>query len=237
MYRKLLKIKNVFYLDADLSLRYTWKADHYLSLQFDPDILLPGVTALGYTRRGPQLVEGYACLLVDIFLQRRLFFYLARFYLPAFFVVVIAFLPLYLTPDSHARVGLGVSSVLTMTMLLSSASADLPNIGQLTFLDIYLFFCFFAVFLSVVEYALIGYYDVVRSKEEKEIVDKDKDKLSKDEDKMLRKIELAERRSTTVDLLSRQLFPASFALFNVVYAVVCACIYLYNGRAFVEYKV
>lgn len=149
--------------------------------------------------------------------------------------MVIAFLPLYLTPDSHSRVGLGVSSVLTITMLLNTASSELPNIGQLTLMDVYLFFSFTAVFLSVVEYALIGYYDVVRSKEE--IADKDKDKLPRDEDKMLRKIELAEKRSTDVDHLSRQIFPASFAIFNAVYVVVCVGILMYNSRAFIEYKV
>ena len=221
-------------LGSDTSLRYRWKEDRALKLDYFPRLPLPGLIVLGYTCRG-QVFDAYHHLLLDIFLQRRFFYYLTRFYLPSFFVVVIAFLPLYLTPDSHSRVGLGVSSVLTITMLLNTASSELPNIGQLTLMDVYLFFSFTAVFLSVVEYALIGYYDVVRSKEE--IADKDKDKLSKDEDKMLRKIELAEKRSTDVDHLSRQIFPASFAIFNVVYAVGCVGIQLYNSRAFIEYKV
>ncbi len=83
----------------------------------------------------------------------------------------------------------------------------------------------------MIEYALIGYYDVIRSKEAEE------KKESHKMDKLLKKIELAEKRSTAVDYLSRQFFPASFALFNVVYVVVCVGIFMYNGKAFIEYKV
>ena len=58
-----------------------------------------------------------------------------------------------------ARVGLGVTTVLTMTTLINSVNAALPKISYMKSIDIYLFVCFFMVFGAMVEYACVGYTD------------------------------------------------------------------------------
>ena len=58
-----------------------------------------------------------------------------------------------------ARVGLGVTTVLTMTTLINSVNAALPKISYMKSMDIYLFVCFFMVFGAMVEYACVGYTD------------------------------------------------------------------------------
>ena len=58
-----------------------------------------------------------------------------------------------------ARVGLGVTTVLTMTTLINSVNAALPKISYMKSIDIYLFACFFMVFGAMVEYACVGYTD------------------------------------------------------------------------------
>lgn len=56
-----------------------------------------------------------------------------------------------------ARVGLGVTTVLTMTTLMSSVNASLPKISYMKSIDIYLEVCFFMVFGALIEYACVGY--------------------------------------------------------------------------------
>jgi hypothetical protein len=58
-----------------------------------------------------------------------------------------------------ARVGLGVTTVLTMTTLINSVNAALPKISYMKSIDIYLFVCFFMVFGALIEYACVGYTD------------------------------------------------------------------------------
>jgi glycine receptor alpha-3 len=56
-------------------------------------------------------------------------------------------------------VGLGVTTVLTMTTLMASVNAALPKISYMKSIDIYLGVCFFMVFGALIEYACVGYCD------------------------------------------------------------------------------
>ena len=58
-----------------------------------------------------------------------------------------------------SQVGLGVTTVLTMTTLINSVNAALPKISYMKSIDIYLFVCFFMVFGALIEYACVGYTD------------------------------------------------------------------------------
>ena len=55
------------------------------------------------------------------------------------------------------QVGLGVTTVLTMTTLINSVNAALPKISYMKSIDIYLFVCFFMVFGALIEYACVGW--------------------------------------------------------------------------------
>ena len=48
------------------------------------------------------------------------------------------------------QVGLGVTTVLTMTTLINSVNAALPKISYMKSIDIYLFVCFFMVFGALI---------------------------------------------------------------------------------------
>ena len=65
----------------------------------------------------------------------------------------------YSTNISDLQVGLGVTTVLTMTTLINSVNAALPKISYMKSIDIYLFVCFFMVFGALIEYACVGYTD------------------------------------------------------------------------------
>ena len=95
----------------------------------------------------------FHCILVP------LTFY-AQVYIPSSLIVVMSWVSFWLNRGAApARVGLGVTTVLTMTTLINSVNAALPKISYMKSIDIYLFVCFFMVFGALIEYACVGYTD------------------------------------------------------------------------------
>ena len=81
-------------------------------------------------------------------------------YIPSSLIVVMSWVSFWLNRGAApARVGLGVTTVLTMTTLINSVNAALPKISYMKSIDIYLFVCFFMVFGALIEYACVGYTD------------------------------------------------------------------------------
>ena len=83
-----------------------------------------------------------------------------KVYIPSSLIVIMSWVSFWLNRGAApARVGLGVTTVLTMTTLINSVNAALPKISYMKSMDIYLFVCFFMVFGAMVEYACVGYTD------------------------------------------------------------------------------
>ena len=77
-------------------------------------------------------------------------YYLIQIYIPSSLIVVISWVSFWLNRGATpARVGLGVTTVLTMTTLMASTNAALPKISYVKSIDVYLGFCFFMVFASL----------------------------------------------------------------------------------------
>ncbi|VBB28963.1 unnamed protein product [Acanthocheilonema viteae] len=90
--------------------------------------------------------------------KRNIGFYLIQIYFPSSLIVVISWISFWLNRDAtQARVGIGVTTVLTMTTLMTSTNASLPKVSYVKSLDIFLQTCYFIVFASLLEYATIGY--------------------------------------------------------------------------------
>ena len=71
---------------------------------------------------------------------------LTQVYIPSSLIVVMSWVSFWLNRGAApARVGLGVTTVLTMTTLINSVNAALPKISYMKSIDIYLFVCFFMV--------------------------------------------------------------------------------------------
>ena len=83
-----------------------------------------------------------------------------KVYIPSSLIVIMSWVSFWLNRGAApARVGLGVTTVLTMTTLINSVNAALPKISYMKSIDIYLFACFFMVFAALIEYACVGYTD------------------------------------------------------------------------------
>ncbi|CAG2180916.1 unnamed protein product, partial [Oppiella nova] len=93
--------------------------------------------------------------------NRSLDFYLNQVYIPALMVVVISWLPFWMDKrDTQARVGLGITTVLAIITLVTNTNATLPKISYMKSIDIYLGFCYAMVFSSLIEYTVVGYFQI-----------------------------------------------------------------------------
>lgn len=172
-------------------------------------------------------------LVCDIYFARSFGYYMYQIYVPAFLIVVISWVPFWLDrEDNHARVGLGVTTVLTMTTLTTNTNESLPKISYIKAIDVYLFACFLMVFLSLIEYATVGFSESIRQYRKHRSV---RCKPPKDES-MKMEMEMEGKRSkrdskitfpaspailkdsSRIDRFSRIVFPSVFLLFNFVYA-------------------
>ena len=115
----------------------------------------------GYRQRWEleQLTSGnYSRLCADILFSRSMGYYIIQVYVPSSLIVVMSWVSFYLDRKSApARVGLGVTTVLTMVTLMGSVNRSLPKISYMKALDVYLAFCFWMVFGALLEYATVSY--------------------------------------------------------------------------------
>ena len=96
------------------------------------------------------LSGNYSRLACEIQFVRSLGYYLIQIYIPSSLIVVISWVSFWLNRGATpARVGLGVTTVLTMTTLISSTNSALPKISYVKSIDVYLAACFFMVFASL----------------------------------------------------------------------------------------
>lgn len=109
--------------------------------------------------------------LVAIFtMKRRIGYFLIDTYVPSTIIVIISWISFWINPDTApARVALGITTVLTMTTLISSARASLPKVSYVKAIDWYLLLCLIFVFGSILEYTFIAFMINVRTKNKKKV--------------------------------------------------------------------
>ena len=130
---------------------------------------------------------------IKLYLERPLGFFLWEVYMPATFIVLMAFTSFWIDRKATpARVSLGVTTVLTMTTLSSSANANLPPTAYPKAIGIFLAGCFLFTFMALMEYSIGSYLE-----------------------KRCRRIV-----NLKIDAYSRVVFPMSFAAFQVIYWIV-----------------
>merc|ERR1719266_2309899 len=153
-----IEIESFGYTMADI--RYKWN-DGINSVQISSDVSLPQFKVLGHRQKTieAELSTGnYSRLSCEIQFVRSMGYYLIQIYIPSSLIVIISWVSLWLNRGATpARVGLGVTTVLTMTTLISSTNSALPKISYVKSIDVYLAACFFMVFASLLEYASVGY--------------------------------------------------------------------------------
>lgn len=110
--------------------------------------------------------------LVAVFkMKRRIGYFLIDTYVPSTIIVIISWISFWINPDTApARVALGITTVLTMTTLISSARASLPKVSYVKAIDWYLLLCLIFVFGSILEYTFIAFMINVRNKNNRKVL-------------------------------------------------------------------
>lgn len=77
----------------------------------------------------------FTCIEVKFYLERQMGYYLIQMYIPSLLTVILSWVSFWINMDAApARVGLGITTVLTMTTQSSGSRASLPKV-RLIFLQ------------------------------------------------------------------------------------------------------
>lgn len=144
---------------------------------------------------------------------------------PSTFCVFVSWLAFWIKLESApARVGLGITTLLSIVTMYFNIQKLFPEVSYLKAIDYWTFICFFLIFLSLVEFAVASV--MLRRMKKRELAAKQLTAKAKKWGKLNAKIVDIERRAShittgvsgiAIDKISRILFPVSFVLFNIIY--------------------
>ncbi|CAD6196821.1 unnamed protein product [Caenorhabditis auriculariae] len=159
---KIKKKNSDGYTTADID--YFWgkkRSDSQITaVRFD-NFMLPQFKQSNYNVNITKAVTSsgeYVRLYFEVLLVRNMGFYTMNIVIPSMLIVTISWVSFWLNREaSPARVGLGVTTVLTMTTLITTTNNSMPKVSYIKGLDVFLNFCFVMVFASLLEYAVVSY--------------------------------------------------------------------------------
>ncbi|CAH1958831.1 unnamed protein product [Acanthoscelides obtectus] len=153
---KLLRISQ----DGDIlySMRLTIKAKCPMELRSFP-----------MDRQSCPLIFGsceFSVLQVSFNLQRHTGYFLIQVYVPCILIVVLSWVSFWIHREATSdRVGLGITTVLTLSTISLDSRTDLPKVRYATALDWFLLMSFFYCIATLLEFAGVHYFTKVGSGE------------------------------------------------------------------------
>ena len=165
--------------------------------------------------------------------------YIAGFYIPSFFFVILSWLSFIIKPDAiPGRMMLLLNIFLIMVLLMNSVKESAPDSNNFNAIDIYLAVSTIHVFGAILEYAIVLYVMKKFDLEWKKNQDVNTSVPTKDnkvhvkatvQEKTMDKITISRSRSNwtalnlstalfyNLDWISLFIFPLSFVIFNTYY--------------------
>lgn len=112
------------------------------------------------------LLGQFSVLQVSFNLQRHTGYFLIQVYVPCILIVVLSWVSFWIHREATSdRVGLGITTVLTLSTISLDSRTDLPKVRYATALDWFLFMSFFYCIATLLEFAGVHYFTKVGSGE------------------------------------------------------------------------
>ncbi|XP_031783665.1 gamma-aminobutyric acid receptor alpha-like isoform X1 [Nasonia vitripennis] len=146
---------------------YEWQDNS--SVNFVPGMALSQFDLMGYPYRNLTFVrrEGeFSVLQVSFNLQRHTGYFLIQVYVPCVLIVVLSWVSFWIHREATSdRVGLGITTVLTLSTISLDSRKDLPKVKYATALDWFLLMSFGYCIATLLEFAGVHYFTKVGSGE------------------------------------------------------------------------
>lgn len=108
----------------------------------------------------------FSVLQVSFNLQRHTGYFLIQVYVPCILIVVLSWVSFWIHREATSdRVGLGITTVLTLSTISLDSRTDLPKVRYATALDWFLLMSFFYCIATILEFAGVHYFTKVGSGE------------------------------------------------------------------------
>ncbi|KAG9349087.1 hypothetical protein JZ751_029407, partial [Albula glossodonta] len=139
---------------------FEWLAEAPVQVADDlmlPQFVLKEEKDLGYCTKHYNTGK-FTCIEVKFHLERQMGYYLIQMYIPSLLIVILSWVSFWINMDAApARVGLGITTVLTMTTQSSGSRASLPKVSYVKAIDIWMAVCLLFVFAALLEYAAVNF--------------------------------------------------------------------------------
>ncbi|XP_074505452.1 glycine receptor, alpha 4a isoform X2 [Sebastes fasciatus] len=139
---------------------FEWLSDNPVQVADDltlPQFVLKDEMDLGYCTKHYNTGK-FTCIEVKFHLERQMGYYLIQMYIPSLLIVILSWVSFWINMDAApARVGLGITTVLTMTTQSSGSRASLPKVSYVKAIDIWMAVCLLFVFAALLEYAAVNF--------------------------------------------------------------------------------
>ncbi|KAG8179312.1 hypothetical protein JTE90_016417 [Oedothorax gibbosus] len=108
----------------------------------------------------------FSVLQVNFNLRRHMGYFLIQVYVPCILIVVLSWVSFWINREATAdRVGLGITTVLTLSTFGLDTKTDLPKVSYPTALDWFVIMCFMFVISTLLEFAGVHYFTKIGSGE------------------------------------------------------------------------
>ncbi|KAG5879228.1 hypothetical protein JTB14_006028 [Gonioctena quinquepunctata] len=155
------------YAYTSKDLVYKWQNE--ASVNFVPGMALSQFDVISFPYRNFSLKrrEGdFSVLQVSFNLQRHTGYFLIQVYVPCILIVVLSWVSFWIHREATSdRVGLGITTVLTLSTISLDSRTDLPKVRYATALDWFLLMSFFYCIATILEFAGVHYFTKVGSGE------------------------------------------------------------------------
>lgn len=132
----------------------------------------------------------YPGLILQLHLTRQIGYHVVQTYIPSSVFVTLGWMSLFISPEAApARVGMGMTTILTLTAMFSSVRQNVPKVSYISVLDIWMLICMIFVFSCMAEYIVVT--SLIRGGNKK--------------------------RAETVESVCKIVFPIVFLVFNMGY--------------------